>query len=146
MELVSNRPLDDLTDALLYTHPSSNTHVYTKKKKSKRKTKKKNFKMVVKLVSNRPLEDLPFPQCTSQHSPIFKYSYKEKEIIELKKDKKKQIVQDLVSKRPLDLPSRRCTSEHSPIFKQLCAPRSRSVNQCQYQKELDLCTQQQQNI
>ena len=84
MELVSNRPLD-LPDALLYTHPSSNTHVYTKKKKSKRKTKKKNFKMVVKLVSNRPLEDLPFPQCTSQHSPIFKYSYKEKEIIDLKK-------------------------------------------------------------
>ena len=46
--------------------------------------------MVVKLVSNRPLEDLPFPQCTSQHSPIFKYSYKEKEIIDLKKNKTKK--------------------------------------------------------
>ena len=100
--------------------------------------------MDVELVSNRPL-DLPYPQCTSHHSPNFKYSYKEKEIIDFKKQNKK-IVQDLVSKRPLDLPSQRCTSEHSPIFKQLCAPRSRSVNQCQYQKELDLCTQQQQNI
>ena len=43
---------------------------------------------VVELVSNRPL-DLPYPQCTSHHSPIFKYSYKEKEIIELKKKQKK---------------------------------------------------------
>ena len=44
--------------------------------------------MVVEMVSNRPLDDLPSPKCTSQHSPIFKYSYKEKEIIDLKKDKK----------------------------------------------------------
>ena len=95
----------------------------------------------MELVSNRPLDDLPSPKCTYLHSPIFRYLYKEKQIIDLKK-----MVQELVSKRPLDLPSQRCTSEHSPIFKQLCAPRSRSVNQCQYQKELDLCTQQQQNI
>ena len=105
MELVSNRPLDDLTDALLYTHPSSNTHVYTKKKQIEEK--KKKIKMDVELVSNRTL-DLPYPQCTSHHSPNFKYSYKEKEIIDLKK----KMVQDLASKRPLDLPSRRCTSEH----------------------------------
>ena len=71
-------------------HFSTRTHLqilmYIQRKRNQReKQKKKNFKMVVKLVSNRPLEDLPFPQCTSQHSPIFKYSYKEKEIIDLKK-------------------------------------------------------------
>ena len=45
--------------------------------------------MDVELVSNRPL-DLPYPQCTSHHSPNFKYSYKEKEIIDLKKNKTKK--------------------------------------------------------